>query len=217
MTDRLNIHEIDWSVYAILDMAWLGERDLESVAVQLLEAGIGVMQYRRKDGTSDTWIRDVKILRRVTSAYEIPLIINDRIDVAAAVKADGVHLGQGDTPLHVARHLLGKDAVLGGSVHNRAELKTVKDADYLGVGTVFPSSTKPELETRGVEVLKTVRRLTSRPLVAIGGIDASNVESVLRTGVDGVALSSYLMKGKDVERRALEFVQHVKKYKQREE
>ena len=96
---------------------------------------------------------------------------------------------------------------------DRSEMKTVDEADYLGVGTVFPSPTKPELAARGLEVLKTVRRLTRRPLVAIGGIDASNAPSVMRTGVDGIAVASYLMEGEDVRERTFRLVELVKTYK----
>ena len=216
MAWRQRIHEIDWSVYAIIGDAWLEGRDLEQVAVQLMKGGVGVLQYRNKRSAGGILFHESKILRRVTKAYSVPFIINDRIDIAQAVEADGVHLGQEDIPIAAARRLLGEDALLGGSVHDLKELKTADDADYLGVGTIFPSPTKPDTEAQGLDGLRLIRSRTDRPIVAIGGINDSNVASVIRSGVDGVAVISHLLKEENVEGQTTRFAELVKRLKNME-
>ena len=134
MAWRQRIHEIDWSVYAIIGDAWLEGRDLEQVAVQLMKGGVGVLQYRNKRSAGGILFHESKILRRVTKAYSVPFIINDRIDIAQAVEADGVHLGQEDIPIAAARRLLGEDALLGGSVHD------LKVSDDLGTSPTIQST-----------------------------------------------------------------------------
>ena len=205
----------DWSLYAILDKEHAKERSLTRLAEEAIQGGAGILQLRNKLSASDEFYADALKIKVVTRHFRIPLIINDRLDIALAAKADGVHLGQDDLPFAEARKLLGDQMILGASVHNHAEFEIALkgNPDYLGVGMIYPSFSKTELQSAGIKIVEQLRPKTILPLIAIGGITVENLEPAIRAGADGVAVISDLFTGQDVCGRAKEFVKRVKQVK----
>ena len=138
-------------------------------------------------------------IKKITDEYHIPLIINDRLDIMLAVGADGVHLGQQDIPVKIVRRLIGKDKIIGVSAHcpEEAEKAERDGADYLGVGAIFPTTTKKDIIITPVDVLREIKETVSVPVVAIGGINQNNINTLKGSHVDGVAVISAIMKSKD--------------------
>lgn len=198
--NTFSIAEIDWSLYAILDKQALGNRSAAEVAEAVIAGGAGVIQMRNKSADVQQFYEDVLAVRKVTRAHNIPLIVNDRVDVAKAAKADGVHLGQDDLPVPVARGLLGEDAIIGVSVHDETEFKNcVADKpNYLGVGTIYASPSKDTGKISGLDLLAKLRSKTSLPIVAIGGINKGNCEPAITAGANGVAVISALLASENI-------------------
>ncbi len=206
----------DWSLYAILDKKTLGARDLKFIAEQVIAGGAGIIQLRNKMSSAQEFYTEALQVKQITDRFGIPLIINDRVDIALAVKAAGVHLGQDDLPFEYARQLIGSEMLLGASVHNLNEFETALagQPDYLGVGTIFSSRTKTELAAKGIQLIRELRQLTTLPLVGIGGITVENLEPVIEAGADGVAIISGLLDSSDVCERAKQFVVKVHRLKE---
>ena len=178
---------------------------LETVRI-ILESGIRWIQYREKSKTRRDIFFEALKLRELTRAFNACLIINDYADVAIAVDAEGVHLGQEDLPLKEARRVMG-DRIIGISTHSVQEaLEAEREgADYIGFGSVFASTTKEVGEPKGIEALKIVSNAVGIPVVAIGGIKPDNVLYVFETGCTGVAVSSGLLEG-DIKKNAQRFL-----------
>jgi thiamine-phosphate pyrophosphorylase len=184
---------LDLRLYVVLDTATVGRGRLVSVARELAEAGPGVVQLREpKDLPTREFVRDAGTVKRALTGTATKLIINDRVDIALAVGADGVHLGQSDMPLRLARRMLPLTMAIGMSVANPMQARRAEQegADYLGAGAIFATPSKPEAGAIGIAGLRAVGKATSLPLVAIGGINAANAGQVLRAGADGVAVIS---------------------------
>lgn len=173
----------------------LHERGTRATVEAAIEGGIDVVQLREKHATARERYELGLELREVTSEAGLPLVVNDRIDLAAAIDADGVHLGDDDLPVAVARERLGEDAIVGRSVSSPEAAREAEraGADYLGVGAVFATGTKETRESEseiGLETVRAVREAVDLPFVAIGGITAANAGEVVRAGADGVAVVS---------------------------
>jgi len=198
---------IDWRLYAIIDRSFLKSRNISKVTESLAKGGAGVIQLRDKSGNIRHFYEDALEVLAVTRRFEIPLIINDRVDVALAAEADGLHVGQDDLPVSVARELLGKEKLLGVSVHNHEEFEKMDqdEVDYFGVGTIFSTTTKSHLPASGTGIISTLKQQTNKPLIAIGGITPENTPKVINAGANGVAVISALLTEKDVEQRARQF------------
>ena len=173
-------------------------RDLISSVEEAILGGVTLVQLREKDISSLEFYNIAIKIKEITDKYDIPLIINDRVDIALAVDASGVHVGQSDFPCEVARRLLGKDKIVGVSVATMEEaLKAEKDgADYIGVGAVFPTGTKLDARDVSLEMLKTIKSNISIPVVAIGGINEVNCGLLKESNIDGIAVISAIL-GKD--------------------
>lgn len=186
----------------ILDRRAAGRRDLLDVLQRAAAGGTRFFQYRAKGlATGEAW-REAERLRRAADACGALFVVNDRCDLALAVEADGVHLGQADLPIHAARALLGPDRLIGASTHSAEQVlaATREGADYLGFGPIFETGTKPDHEPPvGPEGLRKVRPLTDLPLLAIGGIGLDRVGDVMACGADGVAVISAVLGAPDVE------------------
>lgn len=169
--------------------------DIPSVSLAL-NAGIRWIQYREKRLTKRDIFFNSSKLRELTAKFDSCLIINDYVDIALAVDADGVHLGQDDLPLKEAKEIMG-DKIIGISTHNLKEaLEAEKGgADYIGFGSIFHTNTKSDAVVRGLDLLKEIVSSVSIEVIAIGGINAYNVDSVFKTGCYGVAASSGILKG----------------------
>ena len=187
-------------LYAVTDRSWLGpgERLAEPVEA-LLRAGVTCVQLREKHLGDEAFLEEAKVLKAVCSRYGVPLIINDRPEIAMRAGADGVHVGLSDMGIEKARALMGEGAVIGGSAHNVQEALAAQraGADYIGCGAVFGSSTKTDVTTLSLEELKAICRAVEIPVVAIGGIHAGNVGKLAGSGIDGIAVISALFAAED--------------------
>ncbi|HEY5594382.1 MAG TPA: thiamine phosphate synthase [Nitrospiria bacterium] len=187
-------------LYLILDHDRLAGRSLLDVAAAAIAGGVRHIQYRAKDlSKRDAYFNSVQ-LKALAHRSGVTFMINDEVDLAMAVEADGVHLGQEDLPLSAARALLGPQRVIGISAHTLDQAREAEagGADYLGIGPVFSSTTKQARPPLGCESLKEFRRQVRIPIIAIGGISALNVRQVMAAKVDGVAVVSAVLSQPDV-------------------
>ena len=188
------------ALYAILDPEQVGSRSPESVLRQLLQGGAKMLQLRAKAMPSRDFFHLAQRAREMTAPYDCKLIINDRIDIALGTAADGVHLGQEDLPLQVARRLLG-DRLIGISTHSLEQAKEAQanGADYIGFGPLFGTATKNTGYTaRGLEMLSRIRAAVALPIVAIGGITEANVGNVWEAGAESAAIISDILKSGEI-------------------
>ena len=199
---------IDYSIYLLTDDACLKGRPLLACVEQALQGGVTLVQYRSKFKDGGPMYEEALTLKALCDSYNVPLIINDRVDVALAVGAAGVHVGQDDLPCSVVRALAGEDFVIGVSAHNPAEaLRAIADgADYLGCGAVFGTATKPGVAKLGLANLKAIRSVATIPMVGIGGVNASNYAEVLATGANGAAIISGILAAEDIKTEVGKFV-----------
>ncbi len=201
-------------VYLVTDMALCrqGGHDLQQVVQQALEAGLRWVQLREKEDSTRVLLKKAVLLRQLTRAYGAKLVINDRIDVALAAGADGVHIGQSDMPYPLTRKLLGPDKIIGLSVTNLAEWEEAEpwDVDYLGVGPIFHTDTKPDIAPPlGLEGLQQIGKQSRHRLFAIGGIHPANVAEVMATGMDGIAVVSAICAAPCPKAAALELIELI--------
>jgi len=191
---------IDYSLYLVTDRRWLGGKSLESAVEEAIQGGATVVQLREKDISSREYLEIAKRVKEVTDRYRIPLIINDRIDIAFACDADGVHLGADDLPVPVARMLLGQGKIIGASANSLVDALSMEEqgADYLGVGAIFPTGTKTDADRVTLAELADIKAAVKIPVIAIGGIDAENASQVIKTGADGAAIVSAIMAQRDI-------------------
>ena len=192
---------IDYSIYLITDHDCLKGRDFLQCIEAALRGGVTLVQLREKSVSGRLFLERALAVKSLCDKYNVPLLINDRIDIALACKAQGVHLGQEDIPLAAARELLGDKAIIGISAHTleEARLADLEGADYLGVGAVFPTSTKEDASEVGLERLKQLRTITKLPLVGIGGVNVLNYAKVLAAGAQGAAIISGILGADDIE------------------
>ncbi len=199
--------QADYSLYLVAVPQFCAGRPVEEVVAAALDGGVTVVQLRDKECTTRRYVETAERLSGLLRPRGVPLIINDRLDVAQAVGADGVHLGQSDMPVVAARRLLGPDALIGLSVDTPQQGATANelDVDYLGVGPVYATSTKRDTTAEwGPEGLRALRAESRHLLVGIGGIDAGNAADVVRAGADGVAVVSAICAADDPRRAAAE-------------
>lgn len=195
-------------LYIILDRSVAGGRDLDAILAAVLAGGAEMIQLREKTWSSGTLFPVAQRLRARCRAAGVPFIVNDRVDLALAVDADGVHLGQDDLPPGAARPLLKPGMILGLSTHSVEQAKAAQaaGADYIAVGSMFPTATKPEFQLVGPALARQVRRVVHVPLIGIGGITPDNVGDVIAAGVDGVAVISAVCGSSDPAAAARRFV-----------
>jgi thiamine-phosphate pyrophosphorylase len=203
---------MDFTLYLVTDRRWLGERTLWDGVEEAIRGGATLVQLREKKISSKEYLELAQRVKEVTDRHDIPLIINDRIDIALAIDADGVHLGPEDLPVPIARKLLGDGKIIGSSAASvdEALLFQAQGADYLGVGAVFPTATKLGTEKVGLEDLRGIKSAVHIPVVAIGGIKAENAKPVMETGVDGVAVVSAIMDQTDIREAARQLLSLLK-------
>ncbi|WP_161821392.1 thiamine phosphate synthase [Sporotomaculum syntrophicum] len=186
----------NYSLYLVTDRAILEGRDLYHAVEAALQGGVTLVQLREKHTSSRDFYQIALGLKDLTCKYQVPLLINDRLDIALAVDADGIHIGQEDLPLQVVREMLGPQKIVGYSVANieEAVYGERNGADYLGAGPVYATQTKSTpIEPLGVEGLRSIKEAVSIPVVGIGGINVRNVSQVRRSGVDGISVVSAIL------------------------
>lgn len=193
--------DIDYSLYLVTDRYFLKDISLKKAVEESILGGATFVQLREKDISSRQFYQYAKEVKEVTDYYKIPFVINDRIDIAQAVDADGVHLGQKDLPLEIARKILGKEKIIGistGNVEQAIEAEK-NGADYIGIGTVFFTGTKKDINVPiGLDRLREIASKVAIPKVAIGGINENNTKDVITSGVDGVAVISAILGKEDI-------------------
>lgn len=194
------INRKDLQLYAITDRHWLNGRKLSEQVRECLEGGATILQIREKNLPYNEFLEEAKELKDICKEYGVPFIVNDNIDIAAKIKADGVHVGQEDMDAKKVRDLLGENAILGVSASTVEEaLKAEKDgADYLGVGAVFPTYTKNDADSVTFETLKEICESVSIPVVAIGGINDKNILKLKGSKIAGVSVISAIFASDDI-------------------
>lgn len=196
-------------LYIILDPSVYPTRSLVEVLRTAAEAGAFLFQYRNKTASMKDAYMEALTLRDAAAKAGVLFIVNDRCDLAIAVDADGVHLGQGDLPLDLARKVMGPEKLIGISTHNADQVReaTAGKPDYLGFGPIFtPGSKQDHDPVVGLEGLHTIRSLTPLPVFAIGGIHIDQVDEVMRAGADGVAVISAILKTPDISHAVSSFL-----------
>ena len=180
-------------LYAVTDRSWLkANEDLTSVCKTVLENGATFLQIREKDLDEETFEQEAEALKQLCAKYHIPFVVNDSVEIALDIDADGVHVGQSDIKGRDIRSMIGNEKILGISAGTVEEAVAAEKAgaDYIGVGAVFDTSTKKNARNLSMEKLKEISESVSIPVVAIGGISASNIMELTNSGVDGVAVVS---------------------------
>ncbi len=190
----------DYSIYLVTDDGCLQGRALLDCVREALEGGVTLVQYRAKTASSAEMYAEALQLKALCDSFNVPLIINDRLDIAMAVGAAGVHLGQDDLPCAAARRILGEDYLIGVSAHNPAEAKAAlqSGADYLGCGAVFGTATKADVKKLGTDGLAAICKAKGLPVVGIGGVTADNYREVRVAGADGAAIVSGILAQPDI-------------------
>ncbi len=194
----------DYSLYLVTDRMLMRTKTLDEAVEQAVIGGCTIVQLREKESLSlDFYVLALE-MKKITDRYGIPLIINDRIDIAMAVGAAGVHIGQKDIPADIARKVIGKDMLLGVSAVSAAEAVNAAKAgaDYLGVGAMFPTGTKPDAGFVSMEELGRIRRTVDIPIVVIGGISKENAMLFQPMGIDGLAVVSAVIAQPDIKKSA---------------
>ncbi len=203
-----------WDLYLVTDRDLARGRPLVDVVAAALRGGTTVVQLREKACETRAFMEEARQVLALTRAAGVPLIINDRVDIALAVEADGVHLGQSDMPYPDARRLLGPDRIIGLSVESVADAQAAEawDVQYLGVSPVYLTPTKTELASAlGLEGLRQIRSCSRHPLVAIGGMNAQTVVGAIQAGADGVAVVSALCSADDPAAAARDLCQQIER------
>jgi thiamine-phosphate pyrophosphorylase len=196
----LDKEKVDYSLYLVTDRNLsLGRSNLEIIKAAV-EGGVTIVQLREKEATTREFYEEGLKIKDYLQSKEIPFIINDRIDLALALNADGVHLGQDDMPVHVARMILGSNKIIGASAFTPDEAKAAASmgADYLGLSPIFVTGTKPELTQQiGIEGIKDLSGSVGIPVVGIGSMNQSNAFEAVKAGLDGVAVVSAICSQED--------------------
>lgn len=182
-----------------LDLPYL-KKSPAYIAKNLIAGGADIIQLRTKSCPAKNFIKIGAEIGYLTRKSKVVFIINNRVDIAVAVEADGVHLGQEDLPVEDARKILGKDKIIGLSTHSLTQAIAAQnyDIDYISVGPIFKSPTKPELTPIGIETLKKIVRISNLPVVAIGGINIKNLETVFNCGADNIAIISAILSSDNI-------------------
>lgn len=192
--------KIDYTLYLCTDSGLMSSATVEESVERAVQGGCSIVQLREKEASSLELFRLAERVKRVTDKYGVPLIINDRLDICQAVDAAGVHLGQSDLPCAEARKILGADKIIGVSAATPEEAAKAQadGADYLGVGAVFPTTTKTNTRKVTPEVIRGIRQAVTIPFVVIGGVNAENITRLYGLGIDGAAVISAVIAQPDI-------------------
>jgi thiamine-phosphate pyrophosphorylase len=192
--------KFDYTLYLVTDRELMSAENLETAVMEAIEGGVTMVQLREKTASSREFYKQAVRIKEITSRYGVPLIVNDRIDIALAIGADGVHIGQSDLPAAIVRKIIGRDMLLGVSASSASEaLQAQLDgADYLGVGAMFHTGTKKDARIVSMEELKRIRQAVRIPIVAIGGINRENAASFREAKINGLAVVSAIIAQTDI-------------------
>ncbi len=196
--------KLDTTLYFITDSTNFNEENFLETVEKACKGGATIIQLREKDRTTREYISLAEKVHKITQKYDIPLIIDDRVDVALAVNAEGVHVGQSDMPVDIARKLLGDEKIIGATTKTVSQALEAysKGADYLGVGAIYPTTTKVKTVITSVETLSEIVKAVPINVNAIGGLNENNLEILKNTGIDGICVVSAIMKSENPEMTA---------------
>lgn len=196
----MNCRKENLLLYAVTDRSWLNGRTLYEQAEEALQGGVTMLQLREKKMPEPEFLKEAERMKALCARYQVPLIINDNVELACRVDADGVHVGQKDTDVLTARRILGPDKIIGVSARTveQALLAQEQGADYLGVGAVFPTGTKQDAQVISYERLRSICEAVSIPVAAIGGITRDNLGSLSGSGISGIAVVSAVFAQSDI-------------------
>lgn len=194
------MNNFDLSLYLVTDRSLSMGRSVEYIVEEAVKGGVTIVQLREKNISTIEFYNIACSLKRLLKPHNIPLIINDRLDIAIASDADGLHIGQSDMPYEVVRKILGKDKIIGLSVETveQAREANMLDVDYIGLSPVFSTNTKTDINTPlELEGIKEIASFTKHKTVAIGGINKTNTGDIIKSGADGIAIVSAIVSNKD--------------------
>lgn len=196
----------DLLLYAVTDRSWLGEDTLYHQVEEAILGGATFIQLREKELSQEAFLEEAKEIKELCRKYQIPFVINDNVEIAREMDADGVHVGQSDMEAGNVREVLGPDKIIGVSAQTveQAVLAEQRGADYLGVGAVFPTGSKADAEDVPMETLKAICQAVSIPVIAIGGISAGNISKLAGSGICGIAVISAIFAKPDIRAAAAE-------------
>lgn len=209
----MNVDKKDLLLYAVTDRHWLNGRTLYSVVKESLDGGVTFVQLREKELDDAHFLEEAKELQKLCRDYQVPFVINDNVDIAIAMNADGVHVGQSDMEAGDVRAKLGPDKIIGVSAQTveQAVLAEKRGADYLGVGAVFPTGSKADAVEVPHETLKAICEAVSIPVIAIGGITLENVKELASSGICGIAVISAIYAQKHIQKATEDLKAETKK------
>jgi thiamine-phosphate pyrophosphorylase len=182
-----------YGLYLVTDRGLCGEKPLDEVVIQAVKGGVAYVQLREKEISTRLFVEEAKKIKKLLESYKVPLIINDRVDVALACGAEGVHIGQEDMPYEIVRKLMGRNAIIGLSVESWEDVVASQglDISYIGISPVFATPTKTDTKGAwGLDGLAKIKAFSRHPLVAIGGLNESNIKEVVKAGADCIAVVS---------------------------
>ena len=206
--------ETDYTLYLCTDRDLMSTETIEEAVEQAILGGCTIIQLREKECSSKDFYQTASCVKKITDKYQVPFIINDRVDIALAIDADGVHVGQSDLPADIVRKLLGDKKIVGVSARTIEEAKKAqKDgADYIGVGAMYATNTKKDAKAVTMEELQNIRNEVSIPIVVIGGINKDNIKDFEGIGINGLAVVSAVIAQKDIKNAALGLKKEFEKY-----
>ena len=207
----MNCDRKDLMLYAVTDRSWLGGETLRSQVERALKGGATFIQLREKELNEGDFLEEAKEIQKLCREYHVPCVINDNVEIAAAIGADGVHVGQSDMEAGDVRRRLGPDKIIGVSAQTAEQALRAQEhgADYLGVGAVFPTGSKADATEVSRETLEEICRAVDIPVIAIGGIGRENVMELKGSGICGIAVISAIFAQKDIEAAAAELKKRV--------
>ncbi len=207
----MNCDRKDLMLYAVTDRSWLGGETLRSQVERALKGGATFIQLREKELNEGDFLEEAKEIQKLCREYHVPFVINDNVEIAAAISADGVHVGQSDMEAGDVRRRLGPDKIIGVSAQTAEQALRAQEhgADYLGVGAVFPTGSKADATEVSRETLEEICRAVDIPVIAIGGIGRENVMELKGSGICGIAVISAIFAQKDIEAAAAELKKRV--------
>lgn len=214
MKKRSNVVREQLRLYAVTDRQWLNGREFSKMVEAAIEGGATFIQLREKHLEKEAFLAEAKKIKAITDRYHIPFVIDDDVEIAMEVDADGVHVGQDDMSLAQARRMLGDDKIIGVSAHNIEEARKAQEggADYLGVGACFSTSTKKDTQDVSKEELKKITEAVEIPVVAIGGISRDKIALLSGCGIAGTAVVSAIFAQDDPKCAAKQLREEVEKY-----
>lgn len=209
----MKLYKENMALYAVTDRSWLKDEVISKKVEEAIKGGATFIQLREKQISKENFIKEAEAVKRITDKYKIPFVINDNVEVAIAVNADGVHIGQEDEDLVVVRNKLGPDKIIGVSAHNLKEALKAEEngADYLGVGAVFSTATKKNVINISYEEIENICSNIKIPVVAIGGISKENIIELKGRGLSGVAVVSAIFAEENIEAAAKKMLMLSKK------